>query len=134
MDGIITGSCLCGSVSYQVDALAKAASHCHCSMCRKFHGAAFATLVPSQNFRWLSGGNLVKEYTAPNGTVRSFCEHCGSSLGFRVAGAAIQNMEVAIATLDQDIQITPEAHIFTAYRAPWYQPDDGLTQYPEGKT
>lgn len=46
------GQCLCGSIKYQIDALEPNIGHCHCSMCRKFHGAAFATYgkAKSKNF------------------------------------------------------------------------------------
>ena len=38
------GSCLCGSIQYEVDRIDSKMGHCHCTMCRKFHGAEFATL------------------------------------------------------------------------------------------
>jgi len=34
------GQCLCGAVKYAVDAIGPRMAHCHCSMCRQFHGAA----------------------------------------------------------------------------------------------
>ena len=45
-----TGSCLCGSIRYTLDRPIEEIDHCHCSMCRRFHGAAFATYgrVPRQ--------------------------------------------------------------------------------------
>ena len=42
------GSCLCGSVRYEVRGLLEPASHCHCSMCRKAHGAAFGSYARVQ--------------------------------------------------------------------------------------
>ena len=41
----LTGSCLCGAVTYEVRGPFNMMVHCHCSMCRKHHGAAFATFV-----------------------------------------------------------------------------------------
>lgn len=78
------GSCLCGVIAFEVDEFDEHVAHCHCSMCRKFHGAGFATIagVPRSGFRWLSGREDLTEYTAVNGTVRNFCRHCGSSLFF----------------------------------------------------
>jgi len=57
-----TGSCLCGLVVYEVDAIEPRMAHCHCSMCRKFHGSAYATFgkAKSQNFRWVSGEEYLK--------------------------------------------------------------------------
>ncbi|SJN54313.1 Glutathione-dependent formaldehyde-activating enzyme [Vibrio ruber DSM 16370] len=83
---VYQGSCLCGQVTYEVRGLSKDGAHCHCSMCRKFHGAAFGTLFTAEHVQWTSGQSLVKEYVAPNGTIRTFCRECGSSLGFRGEG------------------------------------------------
>ena len=51
-----TGSCLCGAVQYSVDKIEKQMAHCHCTMCRKFHGAAFATFgeARTENFHWVN--------------------------------------------------------------------------------
>jgi hypothetical protein len=34
-------------------------------MCRKFHGAAFGTLVDVKNLNWHTGEHLLKEFIAP---------------------------------------------------------------------
>ena len=40
---MVRGRCLCGDVAFEVSADIGMVTHCHCSMCRKFHGSAFAT-------------------------------------------------------------------------------------------
>ena len=59
---MLTGSCLCGSVAYEVDADPGPIVHCHCRTCRKTHGSAFstATNVPRDRFRWISGEDLLR--------------------------------------------------------------------------
>jgi hypothetical protein len=42
---MLTGSCMGGSVAYEVDAEPGRIVHCHCSTCRKEHGSAFSTLT-----------------------------------------------------------------------------------------
>jgi hypothetical protein len=42
---MIKGSCQCGKVHYEADGGISDLSRCHCSMCRKLHGAAYATLA-----------------------------------------------------------------------------------------
>jgi len=37
----IHGSCLCGGVEFEIDGPLTAPLNCHCSLCRKQHGAAF---------------------------------------------------------------------------------------------
>lgn len=127
------GSCLCGAVSFTVNGFSDKAAHCHCSMCRKFHGAAYATLVTVSGLKWLSGEDCLKDFVASNGTVRTFCRECGSSIGFRVKGCALTEVELAIATFDQDIPVKVDAHIYTHYKSNWCELQDDLSKFKEGR-
>jgi hypothetical protein len=42
---MLHGSCLCGVIKWQTGEAPRSVHHCHCSMCRKWTGAAFATLA-----------------------------------------------------------------------------------------
>ena len=42
---MLSGHCECGRIRYQVDTGIKDFSHCHCSQCRRLHGAAYATFA-----------------------------------------------------------------------------------------
>ena len=128
------GSCLCGAVKYQVDRIEDKMAHCHCRMCRKFHGAAFATYgeARTENFHWLGGVESLGHYTAENKSVRTFCTICGSSLIFAAAGSE-QLVEFALATLDDDINELPDVHVFVDYKANWYVINDNLPQHQEGR-
>ncbi|WP_305857935.1 GFA family protein [Balneatrix alpica] len=130
---IYKGSCLCGAVTFVVNGFSAQAANCYCSMCRKFHGAAFGTLVAVQGLHWLSGESLLKDFIAANGTVRTFCSACGSSLGFRGKHAGVDEIELAIATFDDDIPVTIDAQIYTAYKPNWcvLQPD--LLAFAQGR-
>ncbi len=77
---VIHGSCLCGSVRYDIDGPFEVMSHCQCSMCRRHHGAAFATFVsvPLRGFRWVAGENEISTYQSSNYGKRTFCGKCGS--------------------------------------------------------
>lgn len=131
----IKGQCLCGLIEYQVAKLEERMGYCHCSMCRKFHGAAFATLGEAkvQNFSWVSGESYLKSYIAPIGTTRKFCANCGSSLVFVPSDDAGEFVEFSLGTLDTDIDVKPDAHIFTRFVAGWYEISDDLPRYPEGR-
>ncbi len=129
------GSCLCGAVKYEVKKIEPHMAHCHCSMCRKFHGAAFATFgeARKENFRWLQGEELLSAYKASNGTIRTFCSKCGSSMTFKASGGDDNLVEFALGTLDTDIEHRPDAHIYTAYKADWMELHDELPKYFEGR-
>jgi hypothetical protein len=43
---MLVGSCLCGTVRYELRATIESLCHCHCIMCQKAHGAAFGTYAP----------------------------------------------------------------------------------------
>jgi hypothetical protein len=60
---MITGHCECGSVRFEVAGDIEDFSHCHCSQCRRLHGAAYATFagVVRRHFHYLSGEADVAE-------------------------------------------------------------------------
>ncbi len=127
------GSCLCNKVKFSVTGFANKIAHCHCTMCRKFHGAAFGTLTSVEGLNWLSGEEQLKDFVAENGTIRTFCGDCGSSLGFRVKGAPLASIEIAVSTFDDEIPIVIDAQIYTAYKANWCKLDNLLPAFEEGR-
>ncbi len=127
------GSCLCGGITFSVESFSDKAANCHCTMCRKFHGAAFGTLVSVTGLTWLTGVELLKHFTADNGTNRTFCQECGTSLGFRIKGAPIEKMELAISTFNEDIPVKIDAHIYTDYKANWCELQSDITVFSEGR-
>jgi len=124
------GSCLCGSVIYETSGPLEGIDHCHCSMCRRSHGAAFATYgrVAKADYRVLSGADHLKRYDSSDTVARSFCDHCGSSLLFEHAAMPDHNF-VPVGTLDDDPGARPEAHIFVGSKADWVEIADDLPQY-----
>ncbi|MZI93064.1 GFA family protein [Vibrio sp. CAIM 722] len=133
MTVIYKGSCLCGQVTFETSGFKDHIANCHCSMCRKFHGAAFGTLSKVKNLTWLSGQELLKDYVAPNGTIRTFCANCGSSIGFRSKGNPLSEIELSLSLFDENIPVKADAHIYTDYKSNWYEITDDLPQYKEGR-
>lgn len=128
--GVIKGGCLCGRVRYQVTEPLISADHCHCSMCRRQHGAAFATyadVVPSA-FQWVSGEDDIKIYEMAEGEGWCFCRECGSSLAGTEAG---QVTSITLGSVVGDPGIKPEYHIFVGSKASWYTIGDDLPQFEE---
>ena len=127
-----TGSCLCREITFEVISFQPLIGHCHCSMCRKFHGAAFSTFaeVKLANLRWLTGEELLAKYKAENGSVRKFCRCCGSSLIFESQHNQLANTtEIALAAFDVLEDIKPDAHIFTQSKVEWITLNDDLVKY-----
>jgi hypothetical protein len=125
------GGCLCGAVRYEVDGPFNTMVHCHCSMCRKHHGAAFATFVgaPLMGFRWHAGERNVVIYQSSEHGYRPSCRTCGS-----VTPTLVKEMDLVLlpaGNLQGDLDISPQAHIFVGSKAPWYPITDSLPQHEE---
>jgi len=127
----LKGQCLCGAIQYEIDKVEPKMAHCHCSMCRKFHGAAFSTFVEvkTDDLRWLKGQELLVGYIASNGTVRQFCSVCGSSMTFNSAHSTGNSIAIALGTLDSDFDFQPDAHIHVDSKAKWINICDDLPQF-----
>ena len=129
----VSGSCLCGKVSYRVTGSMKIFQYCHCSRCRKFTGSAFASnlLVPPDQFHWSNGEDLVGRYELPDAKhfATSFCKNCGSSLPWQ--GKSGRTVVVPAGTLDDDPELRPFQNIYCASRAVWYQAPNSLPEYDE---
>jgi hypothetical protein len=125
---MLTGSCLCGSVAYEVDAEPGTIVHCHCRTCRKTHGAAFSTVttVPRDRFRWTSGEDRLGSFESSPGKRRFFCSNCGSHIVAERDGTG--KVLLRMGCLDTPITDRPKLHIWRSEGASWFDPKD---QVPE---
>ncbi|MGE0321800.1 MAG: GFA family protein [Polyangiaceae bacterium] len=115
------GGCQCGAIRYSVERLGRA-SICHCRMCQRALGNAFAPLVTAHGLMWLT--HEPKRFRSSNKVQRGFCGDCGTPLTYEPDG---YKPEVAIATLDAPEQVAPVIQVGTESRLPWC---DGLAQLP----
>jgi len=119
------GSCLCGVIKFSVNE-ASNMTHCHCSMCRKIHGALFATYYNATDLSYHEGENAIEIYESSPGFMRSFCKHCGSPLPEQ--SQKDSSVYVPAGLMDDDPGIRAEAHIFTESKAQAYTITDELPQ------
>jgi AcrR family transcriptional regulator len=128
---IAKGSCLCGSVQYELDGPFEVMSHCHCSMCRKHHGAAFATFVTValSSFRWVAGEDVLSTYQSSAYGKRTFCSKCGSVMPVVEADTGIAFCPAG--NLDGELGIQPQSHRFVGSKASWHTITDTLPQHEE---
>lgn len=127
----IGGSCLCGRVRFELAGAPQFINHCHCSMCRKAHGAAFGSFLHAdgRNFRWLAGESEVVTYPSSPGNVRAFCRTCGSNMPVLEDDGA--HVIIPAGSLDDDPNVRPIVHIHVASKAPWHEITDTLPQFDE---
>jgi hypothetical protein len=127
------GSCLCGGIAFEIAGPLTDPLNCHCSMCRKAHGAAFRSRagVASADFRFVRGEELVTFYESSPGTHRGFCRVCGSPI-FSKFDFEPAVLGLPLGALDDDPGITPQRHVHVEDKAPWHRITDGLPVVPDG--
>ena len=127
----IHGHCQCGSVQYRVNAPAREYYHCHCSICRRRHGALFATyaIVDHDALVIEQGEDALRSFNSTPGVHCQFCGNCGCQLFARDDN-------------QPDIRwFTPgtgdghpgarerERHVFVDSKAPWHEIHDDLPKW-----
>lgn len=115
----ISGGCLCGDIRFTATGAPDRIGICHCTDCRKHHGALFyaAAIFP------LGAVTVAGEPSAFNG--RHFCPRCGSSV-FAVSGDEI---ELHIGAMDAPDAFVPTYENWTIRRAKWLPEFPGMTGY-----
>ena len=123
----LTGRCLCEGIAYEISGELGPIFNCHCSKCRRWHGAAFRTRasIKRQQFRWLQGEDLLARYESSPGNNKHFCSRCGSNL-ISTYDDYPDVIGIPLGGLEQDPGVRPQAHIFTASKSPWVELDDDL--------
>ena len=129
---LLTGSCLCGSVQYEINGEAQWFYHCHCQRCRKTTGTGHASnllVTPESSLGWKSGEALLRRYKVPEAErfYNCFCSQCGSPMPRVVPelGAVV----IPAGTLNEEPPIQPGARIFQDSKVQWSCTGDDLPAY-----
>jgi hypothetical protein len=127
---MLKGRCLCGAVSFEVRGAASAPSLCHCSQCRRLHGAPGAYIGgPLADYR-IRGEESLNWYRLPK-SEQGFCSICGSKLFWREASGS-PDLDVSVGSLDAPTGLKLGRHIFTRSQGDYYEiGHDGVPRYAE---
>jgi len=127
---MITGRCDCSAVRYEVRGSIEAYCHCHCSICRKIHGAAFVTWggVARDAFRWTVGEDNLGCYSYSKRSDSIFCKTCSATLVVDFKTEA-HRLYITLGTVDGDVDLPEGYHQFVGSKAPWFEISDDLPQY-----
>lgn len=115
-----TGHCLCGAVGFSLHWPSKWVAHCHCTQCRRAHGAAFVTWIgmAEDRVRIDDARSQLRWFASSPGAERGFCARCGSSLFFRSARWPGE-LHLAHGNLDGEADRAPMAHVFWDTHVDW---------------
>ena len=125
---MLTGRCLCGAVRFEIHSALGPVIYCHCSLCRRASGTAFAAnaSIRKDALKIVAGRELLTEYKSTPTTYRQFCSRCGSPLFGGDDDSP--NTRVRLGTLDNAGGARSIAHIFTGSKSEWFQITDSLEQ------
>lgn len=124
MDNKYLGSCLCEQVKYEIEGSFDSFYLCHCKYCQKDTGSAHAANLFSTNAQltWITGKDKIKTFNLPSTRhIKSFCKECGSAVPNQQMEGKL--LVVPAGSLDTEITIKPNAHVFCTSKACW---DDDL--------
>ena len=123
---MLKGSCLCGSVRFELSEEAGAPTACHCVQCRQQSGHYFAsanvrkagvTTFGAEHLTWFQSSAKVR---------RGFCSKCGSWLFWEPL--ARDWTSIAMGAFEGSTGLHLERHIFVAEKGDYYTIADGLPQ------
>lgn len=125
------GACLCGGVSFRAGLPSKWVAHCHCTRCRRAHGAAFVTWVSveSAGVQVDDPDGLLRWYEAAEGGSRGFCSRCGSPMFFK-APPWPGELHIARALFTDPVDREPQVHAHYDTHVDWFTVGDGLPRKP----
>ena len=129
----LSGSCLCGAVSYEADCDIALALNCHCTDCQNATGSVFGTNVfVSEDEVTVTGTPSEYDHVSDRGAkmTKIFCPTCGSQLMGRKSGRAGM-LSLRAGCLDQKDAIKPSMNIFCDSAVPSTVMDGALKTFPK---
>lgn len=112
------GACLCGRVRFALDGPPMMSAFCHCSICRRWTGAAFSMIGfwHPERCSLESDGRLLERATSSHLT-RFRCPECGTPIYNAVRTERLVSNNFMLPLLDRlDEQNRPTCHIYYADR------------------
>lgn len=129
---MLIGSCLCGTVGFEIHGKPGPLAYCHCSTRQRANGSAFGAnvAVRAKYLKWTSGHEAIAEYQSSLGKFRAFCPKCGPPIYSR-RDAEPGSFRIRLGTLDEDPERRALARYGVSSKAVWFDIADELPQYPE---
>ena len=123
---MLSGSCNCGGVRFDLAEAPTEATACHCVQCRKQSGHFFASANVAKSALRLLVADTLGWYQASAKVRRGFCTRCGAWLFWEPLERDWTS--VALGALDGATGVQLERHIFVAEKGDYYEIADGLPQ------
>ncbi|TCL08747.1 hypothetical protein BXY66_0785 [Shimia isoporae] len=109
---MISASCNCGVVRFELTEAPSTLGACYCSRCRKA-GASAMVFIKKESLNWVSGQDQIAVYRPqqPYKYKRCFCKICGTSLGEVLSEEASFPVSANVFDGDLGLQVQFEEHV-----------------------
>lgn len=127
---VITGSCHCQNVAFQIRENALTVRYCYCITCRKLGGADYSAVarVARDSFRITQGADTLAVYESRPGKLRYYCCKCFSPV-YVTTDNELSFLRVRLGLLDGSPKITVTGHMWVSEKPAWRTIDDDLPVY-----
>jgi hypothetical protein len=118
----LDGGCSCGAVRYRLLTAPMITHCCHCTMCQRQRGSAFAVnaVIEADRVELLAGEPARRTPPTESGRPLDdfYCAGCGDSLWSDYGRREVM-LFVRTGTLDDPGALPPDIHIFTRSKQAW---------------
>lgn len=129
----LTGSCLCGKISYAADTEISRAANCHCTACRAATGSVYSTnLTVAEDALAIIGTPKAYKHKADSGAdmEKLFCPDCGSQLFSRNSNRPGM-LTIRAGGIDQTDEIRPTISVYMDSKVESTPLDPALDTFPK---
>lgn len=132
----MTGRCLCGSVTYSVDADPLVQAVCHCADCQRQTGNPFSVIVAVPRDALKVEGDTIASFATTGDdhgkdTQRSFCSNCGAPV-FSHSEAMPEMAFIKAGSLDDASWLEPTVEVWTSSSHAWSPHFQGAARFERG--
>lgn len=126
---MISGSCMCGAVMFEISCDLGMPDACHCSQCRKQSGHFYASAEVARDHVTIQGSENITWFQSSEKVRRGFCRTCGSPLFWD----PVQRdwTAVAMGAINTPTNVRLAKHIFVADKGDYYDIEGGLPQHAQ---
>jgi hypothetical protein len=130
---LLEGGCACGAARYKLTSTPLIVHACHCRDCQRLTGSAFATNIWIERQFVEANEAPLTAMTVPAGSGKPQeifrCPECGTALWSKYHAAPGDTVLLRAGTLDRPETVTPDVHIFTRSKLPWFELPAGARSF-----
>lgn len=125
------GSCLCGSIEFEIDGDEFNIYQCHCSLCKKQSGTTSnsSAIVSKDRLRFTKGIDFISSWVKDTGFRSDFCSKCGSPVPNPLRNFDLYWVPVGLLPITAKVKVV--AHLCTSTASSWHVIEPGIAQFQD---